>query len=189
MSTTLSKRPWAQAMEDAEAFRALFPPACYERWEFAGSVRRRKPEVADVEHVVIPTYGSVDTGASLFGVTERVNLLGFHRDALFKAGTVERHWYGNGHRWGDRYFGADFRGFNHEVFCADAENWGAMLLIRTGPADFSQRVVTKLKDGGMYRQVDGYLVHVRSQSRVPVPDEASYFKLAGLDYIEPEKRH
>lgn len=189
MSTTTVKRPWAQAMEDAESFRALFPAACIERWEFAGSLRRRKSEVADIEHVVIPAFGDVPRGDGLFTVQERVNLLWHHLDAMVKAGTVSKHVYGGaGYRWGDKYRGVDYRGFNNEIFCADADNWGNTFLIRTGPAEFSQRVVTRLKDGGMYRQVEGYLIHVHTADRVPVPDEETYFRLAGMQYVPPERR-
>lgn len=189
MSTTTARRPHAQALADAEAFRALFPPSTYERWEIAGSVRRRKPEVADVEHVVIPRFGDVQTGTGLFALPERTNLLWFHLDSLMRGmAGLEKHWYGNGNRWGDKYRGVDFRGFNHEVFTADVANFGSVLLIRTGPADFSERMVTRLRNGGMYRQMDGYVKHVASGEVVPVADEAAYFALLGMRYIEPERR-
>jgi len=111
MSTTETKRPHAQAMEDAEAFRALFPLSTYERWEFAGSLRRRKPEVADIEHVIIPSFGEVETGDGLFTTSTRMNLLWFHLDSLMRGPAgLEKHWYGNGNRWGDKYRGVDYRG-------------------------------------------------------------------------------
>ena len=188
MSTAVVKRDWADAMADAEAFRELFPRQCWERWEFAGSLRRRRPEVGDVEHVVVPAFGEVDTGTGLFGQTERVNLLNFHMDALLRGGVIEKHWYGNGNRWGEKYRGCSFRGFAHEVFQADADNFGCQMLIRTGPADFSERAVSRLKAGGMYRQQDGYVRHVASGEVVPVRDEAAYFKLLGVAFIEPERR-
>jgi DNA polymerase/3'-5' exonuclease PolX len=188
VSTTTTKRTWQQAQEDAEAFRDLFPSSTYERWEIAGSVRRRKPEVGDVEHVCIPAWGEMDTGLGLFGQKERVNLLNFHMDGLLRAGTIDKHWYGNGHRWGEKYRGCSWRGFAHEVFQADYDNFGAVLLIRTGPADFSERIVSRFKEGGILRQQDGYLRNVASGEIVPVRDEVAYFKLAGLQYIEPERR-
>jgi DNA polymerase/3'-5' exonuclease PolX len=92
-----------------------------------------------------------------------------------------------GFRWGEKYRGVDFRAFNHELFMADADNWGAVFLIRTGPAEFSERVVTLIKATGMYRQQDGYLVHVATGERVTVPDEETYLRYAGMSYVEPEK--
>lgn len=40
MSTTDTRRPLAQAREDAEAFRALFNASTVVEWHIAGSVRR-----------------------------------------------------------------------------------------------------------------------------------------------------
>jgi DNA polymerase/3'-5' exonuclease PolX len=188
MSTTLAKRTHREASEDAFAFQAMFPPETYKRWLFAGSLRRGRPEVGDVEHVIEPAFGEVEIGGGLFPKRERVNLFASHLDALVAGQTVTKHIYGaTGFRWGERYRGVDFRGFNHELFFADADNWGAMLLIRTGPADFSQRVVTALKNGGMYRQQDGYL-WANGDVKVPVPDEQTYLRLAGMPWKEPHER-
>jgi len=189
MSTTTTKRDYATALEDAEAFRALFPPSTYRRWEFAGSLRRQRPEVGDIEHVIEPAVGDVERGDGLFTIKEPTNLLWHHLDALLRGGHVTKHVYGaTGFRWGERYRGVDYRGFNHELFKADADNWGAILLIRTGPADYSERFVTRLKSGGMYRQQDGYVIHVASGRRVKVDSEERYFGLVGAEYVAPRFR-
>jgi DNA polymerase/3'-5' exonuclease PolX len=161
------RRPLEQVRADAEAFRALFPPACYERWEIAGSVRRGKPLCGDVDHVVIPRIGEVPSAGDLFGRSERVNLLWFHLDALV-AGRVEgivKHLY-TSHRqdgttsvapkWGDLLRGVDFRMTKHEIWTADVANWGAQLAIRTGPGNFSQMLVTALQRNG-YVNDGGYV--------------------------------
>lgn len=166
MSTTTMKRSRAEALKDAEALRAMFPADCYERWEFAGSLRRGRPEVGDVEHVIIPRAGQV-RGDDLFAEPQTVNLLFHHLDALVKGGEVTKHIYGTtGFRWGEKYRGVDYRGFNHELFCADADNFGCIYTIRTGPAEFSQRLVTMMKQRGMYRQQDGYVITQRDGQRV-----------------------
>jgi hypothetical protein len=186
-----TKRPWADAMADAESLRALFPPHCYERWEFAGSLRRRCPDVSDVEHVVIPAFGevAVTMPGSLFSTRQRANLLWHHLDALWQGGTVERHIYGQtGMRWGKLYRGIDYRGCMHEFFTTDPENWGWQLLIRTGPAAYSQRVVTMLLHGRQYRQQDGRLIRTYDGQPVSVPDEQTYLKFAGMAWVPPEAR-
>jgi DNA polymerase/3'-5' exonuclease PolX len=196
MSTsTFAKRSYAQAHADAVEFRAMFPLDCYERWEIAGSLRRGKSEVGDVEHVVIPRV--VEQPMGLFGASEPKNLLWHHLDALVDGRRLAKHLYVShladgseriGPRWGDTYRGVDFNGFNHEIFCATQDNYGAILAIRTGPAEFSQMLVTRMKQGGMYRQQDGAVVHVASGERVSVPDEETFFKLAGMRYVRPEDR-
>lgn len=197
MSTTSTKRSHAQALKDAEAFRALFlDPAhhncpSYVRWEFAGSLRRQKREVGDVEHLIIPAFGEPEN-PGLFG-ERTLNLLWKRLEELVDgsggAGECRRHIYGEtGFRWGPKYRGVDFRGHLHELWTAGAENWANQLVIRTGPAEFSRRVVSGFNRGGMYQQVDGYLVHVASGERVACRDEREYLRLAGLPWIEPRDR-
>ena len=188
MSSSTDKRPLAQARADAEAFRDHFPKECYERWEIAGSIRRGKPEVADVEHVVIPRFGEVDSGSGLFAQKERTNLLFHHLDAMVRGAIVSKHWYGNGNRWGEKYRGVDFRGFNNEIFCADENNWGAILAIRTGPADFSQQLVTEMLHRKVYRQQGGQVISVLSGEPVPCRDEKTFFEMCGVKFLDAEKR-
>lgn len=216
MSTTMSKRQLHEALADAMAFRDLFPREAYERWEFAGSIRRKKQHVADVEHVIIPAFGDVP-GKDLFATPTRTNLLLTCLDGLVETSVASKHVYGGANgatwRWGEKYRGVDFRGFNHELFCADADNWGATLAIRTGPAEFSQRLVTGLlrqgrrnKDGKVWRcepcewcvvpavgadpdkcgKCDS--TKLLPVEPIPVPDERAYFELCGMKYAEPEFR-
>ena len=196
MSTTSPKRPRDDALRDARDLCRLFDRSSYERWEPAGSLRRKRPEVGDVEHVVIPTFGDVADDAGLFAAITRANLL-FHRlDQLVSDGTVLKHIYGaTGFRWGAKYRGVEFRGQLHEFYCCDADNFGSTLAIRTGPAEFSQRLVTGLIRQGL-RQRGGRVVRematpggVESAGAViPAPDERAYFGLCGIAWAEPEDR-
>lgn len=181
MSTTIQKRTSAQAVADAEAFRAMFSD-CYERWTIAGSVRRRKPEVSDIEHVVIPKFADLE-GAGLFA--QRTNLLWRKLDEYVAAGVIGKHVYANGFKWGDKFRGAEFRGFAHELYTTDADSWGAQLAIRTGPWEFSRHLVSEIKKHGM-RNDEGCVW--RGEQRVAVASEEEYFALCGVAFVEPEAR-
>lgn len=228
--STGTKRPHGQAFQDAQDFRDLLTGG-FERWTIAGSVRRMKPYVGDVEHVVVPAFSERPVG--LFGgEVEHVNILWDKLDRLVEAGTVEKAVYGRSkgdhanvpplsdedrdgmtpeqvaywekydreplaqegkalHRWGDKYRGVLFRGFKHEIFTADARNYGAILAIRTGSADFSQRLVTAMKQGGRFRQQDGYVRYANGASAGQVrscPTEEEFFSLCGIGYRAPEAR-
>lgn len=218
MSTCAAKRSLAQAIGDAQAFLSLFA-GTYERWEIAGSVRRRKPEVGDIEHVVMPKFEILPSD-DLFATPTACNLLLRRCDELFAAGAIARHVYGSNphgapsYRWGELNRGCDFRGFNHEIFSATLHNWGSKLAILTGPADFSTTIVTRLHDGG-YRNFQGHVwscdqcpertvapVAHKCEKRCPhcqgtglkpvrlfpVPTEQEFFHLAGMVWVEPEKR-
>lgn len=188
--STGEKRPLPSAREDAEELRQMFD-GCYERWCVAGSVRRRRPQVGDVEHVVIPRFAEVSDGG-LFGSVKQVNLLWQRAEELVQRKVFGKAVYktanGAQHRWGDKYRGLTYSGFTHEIFTATPENWGAILLIRTGPAHFSKDMVTKFLAGGMYRQQDGVLINVATGQPVNVPTEEEYFRLLGMPFISPEAR-
>lgn len=102
-----------------------------------------------------------------------------------------------------------FRGFTHELFTADADSWGAILAIRTGPAELSKSLVTNLlrrgmrcKEGRVWRCVpcchcqaappgkcracDG--TGLEPEGAVPTPTERSFFDLCGVRYLDPEDR-
>lgn len=188
--STGTRRPHGQAFQDAQDFRDLLTGG-FERWTIAGSVRRMKPYVGDVEHVVVPAFSERPVG--LFGgAVEHVNILWDKLDRLVEAGQAEKAVYGEtGHRWGDKYRGVLFRGFKHEIFTADARNYGAILAIRTGSADFSQRLVTAMKQGGRFRQQDGYVRYANGASAGEVracPTEEEFFQLCGMPFRGPEAR-
>jgi DNA polymerase/3'-5' exonuclease PolX len=204
MSTTATKRPLADARRDAQELRALLDITC-ERWTVAGSVRRCRPVVGDVEHVVQAKTGFVSVG--LFGEQRPVSLLLDRLDQLVAGGEVAKHVYSDGGvRWGERYRGVSFRGFAHELFIATPENYGPTLAIRTGPADFSKRLVTGLRMRGM-RNHHGYVWECEPcrtcgrgncptcqgtglvpKVQLSVQDERAYFALCGVGWREPEER-
>lgn len=210
MATSTAKRSLRQAEQDAEEFQLMFPLDSWEVWETAGSVRRRRAEVGDIEHVIIPRFGELIDDSSLFGEKKpHANLLFVALDRLVADGKLTRHIYGaTGHRWGEKYRGVDYRGFNHEIFIADHSNFGATLAIRTGPAEFSQKLVTNLRRQS-HRNKDGYVwrcdkcnacdgfgrgcnlcneTGLMPVDKINVPDERTYFRLCGIPYLEPEKR-
>lgn len=184
MSSTETRRPLAQAREDAEAFRALFNASTVVEWHIAGSVRREKPDVGDIEHVVLPHHHSwlwsqleemtlVD-GELAFGADEKP-----FTKAVYPDGT---------HRWGQKHRGVMYRGFRHEIFIADEANLGAILAIRTGPADYSQKLMTRLRQGGKLRMDDGYVRLGNSMEVVAAKDERAFFALCLTSWIEPRER-
>lgn len=91
--------------------------------------------------------------------------------------------------WGERQRAVQFRGATHELFLADADNWGSMMVIRTGPAAFSRFVVTELRRCG-FKHEGGRVIDCSKaiDPVVPTPDERSVFDLIGIAYREPKDR-
>jgi DNA polymerase/3'-5' exonuclease PolX len=210
MSTQDAKRYHREAIQDAEAFRALFPLTSYLKWEIAGSVRRGKATVGDIEHVLIPAIGLVSVGGGLFTETITASLLWAQLDILVSEGTLAKHNYNGALRWGEKYRGVDFRGFNHELFTSTPDTWGSTLAIRTGPAEFSRDLVMGLVRNG-HRNYEGKVWECRDCPNggmgrcekgcklcqgtalepvrvVAVPDEETFFALARMPWRTPEER-
>ncbi len=96
--------------------------------------------------------------------------------------------------WGPKLRAVHFRGMTHEIYTADADNWGSMVLIRTGPADFSRWVVTELQKHGL-RHKDGRVVDTTKADPdhtganvIPTPTEQRVFELIGTTYRKPKDR-
>jgi DNA polymerase/3'-5' exonuclease PolX len=162
----------------AERLIAQLAPAC-ERIEVAGSIRRERDEVHDIELVAVPR---VEVEVDLFGdSTARRSLLD---PALVGLGRFDK----NGERYKQIYLPD---GIYHDLFLVlPPAQWGVILTIRTGPADFSHWLVTPKRQGGAMpahlRVHDGALW--QGNEIVPTPEEKDFFAALGLPYVEPRER-
>jgi hypothetical protein len=75
-----------------------------------------------------------------------------------------------------------------DLFITVPECWGAIVTIRTGPHAFGKALMAHIKHHTPYRQRDREVVVEATGEVVPVPEEADYFRLAGVEYIRPESR-
>jgi len=176
------------ATERALALLEEMAPHCH-RAAIAGSIRRKKPEVTDIELVVIAKWAEMADQSDLFSTrTQRVNLL--HQWALT-----------SGIRWiykrdgqpidttikddGRMWKGLLPCGAQLDLFITTPERWGTIFLIRTGSADFSHEIMkhaAKVK-----AKFEGGVLHVNG-APVETPEEADVFRHLKLRYVRPEER-
>lgn len=194
-------------LRDAEKLaRALVEemrPHCV-RCHIAGSVRRRKPEVKDIEIVVVPRWKREDDLTSLFSETVNVNHLfqwAQHSNVKWiKTGVTEVV------PWTIKPDGKYWRGLlpsgiKLDLFLARPENFGLIYVLRTGPADFSAALLGHAKrrtpyqsessyfdEHGLKGEPESYLVERKSGARVGTPEEADVFELLGLVPLQPWER-
>ena len=175
---TKQRIPLADA--EAIAVRVLehLAPLC-ERIEIAGSIRRRKPEVGDIELVAIPR-----TLADMFG-----DPLPEHALDTFEYSAIGRLEMG-GHKY--KKVGLT-EGSQLDLFIVTPPaQWGVQFLIRTGPAEYSHAFVTPKWQGGLlpsHLQVkDGAIQNRSTGEIIETPEEADVYNLLGLPFVEPEKR-
>jgi DNA polymerase/3'-5' exonuclease PolX len=156
-----------RALKIAEAVKEQLAPFCH-RIEIAGSIRRKKPEVNDIEIVAIPL--PYNTGLFESGVASIINQWQKVKGELPC-------------KYTQRMLPD---GIKLDVFFAERDNWGLIYAIRTGSADFSHNVLAKRWVRMGYHSIDGYLNH--KGVRIYVREEAELFERLGLKWVEPEER-
>jgi DNA polymerase/3'-5' exonuclease PolX len=178
------------ARKTAEVLRDSLAPYCA-RVEIAGSIRRGKPEVKDVELVCVPKWEPSEL-TDLFGEPELLNRAlvwafdeeAFGRVQWIKPGTSEViPWEPK--RDGKYWRGLLPNGLKLDLFIAQPGNFGAIFLIRTGSAEFSQAIVTHAKRIGKPCR-EGWFTS--DDAPHATPEESDVFDLLGLEYLSPEAR-
>lgn len=161
------------------------------RAEVAGSIRRKKPDVKDIEIVAIPALGEM---TDLFE-EHRANLL--YDWARQMEAQDKIHWIKPSTdqvmRWPLDPKGKYWRGLlvqsqiKLDLFLTTPETWGTTFIIRTGPADFSHRIVADAPHQTGHQFAEGKL-YDRNGKFVPTPEEEDVFVALTRHYIKPEFR-
>jgi DNA polymerase/3'-5' exonuclease PolX len=139
-------------------------PYC-SRIEIAGSVRRQKPEVKDIEVVCIVVPERLNDFAQVVNQWKKIKgePTGRYTQRLLP------------------------EGINLDLFIARPENWGLIFALRTGSANFSYRILATgwVKLG--YKSVNGMLT--KDGQQIPVREEEDLFELLDIPYIDPNQRN
>lgn len=181
-TTALSLR---EARIEASYILDALRPHC-ERIEVAGSVRRGRPWVNDIEIVCIPNRDvtSVVT-TDLFETTEeRSEPESTNRFCDAVNSVCARKVKGNP-KTGRyvQFFTAS--GVKVDLFMAFPENWGYIYLVRTGSADFSKMIAGRWVRFG-YHGEEGMLT--RNGQAVPFREEADLFAALKMRVPPPTER-
>lgn len=168
MSANTNKLPLVQAEKLARKILDALRPGC-QRIEIAGSIRRRKAQIGDIEIVAIEAQG----------LDEIIS-------GLVDAGKLSR--IKNGPKY-KQFDVCAVPGLKLDLFLPDEYTWGVIFTIRTGSAEFSHNLVTQKSKGGWLPddlQVDKGRIR-RGDKALDTPEEKDVFGLLGW-YVEPEQR-
>ena len=189
---------YVEALKVAEGLVEHFRPAC-ERIEIKGSLARLKPDVKDIDILLIPDLMPLPRPRLEFGKPMPV----VHKTMLDKM-IAEMRDEGliilekNGPR-GKRFY-LKSAGIAAELYLVlPPATWGVRSLVVTGPADFSHWVVTRRKMGGAlpngYRVQDGavwegerHVENLEGETIVGFDEEKDFLTFLGLGWIEPKDR-
>lgn len=160
-----------------------------ERIEVAGSVRRGERLVKDLEIVAIPKLRR-----DLFGeiMPDEPTELDQVLEGLFRAHTVDLRAVDEK---GTTRNGPKYKALRHcrtnlgvDLFIVRRPaQWGAIFAIRTGPADYSRKLVTKAQDRGLQCR-EGHLVRIDDGAVLNTPEEGDFIRACGLPLVPPQKR-
>ena len=183
----------------------------FTRVEIAGSIRREKPEVKDIEIVAVPDLSPLPRPVPVFGQP----IPQWHKTKLDRilAEMVERQdavLKMNGPRF--KKIHLKYAGIWVDLFLnVPPSEWGVQAVIRTGPRDFSEWCVTNRSRGGALP--DGYFVRhqvvwveseiekqdvpddqdkakalLTATNHLLMPEEVDFLEFLGLGWIEPRIR-
>ena len=180
--------PLDLAQSLAAVLCAKFAPHCA-RLEIAGSIRRERPTVGDIDLVVIP---KLDHARDMLGtiISTKNHLLEYLRKSV-EASADHLEWITGGH---------DADGKNHsltmrtksgriaqvDIFCCTVETWGTTLLCRTGSAQHNIWLAQRAQAaGGKWSSLLG--LRLDDFSVIADTEENIYAALC-LPFIEPHNR-
>jgi len=196
MSATNKRVPLAEARALAEEFVTLIK-SVVPRVEIAGSIRREKADIGDLEIVAQATLQANDPLDTRLAVLEQSGVF-----------TPELRADGVARSWGSRYRAGYYKGMRLDLFIVRPDrDWGLTFLIRTGPGDANQYLVTRritmnqhgalpphllVSDGALWRLPSQIDLPIKApppgSMRIPTPEESDVYAAIGLPFLAPNER-
>ena len=181
--------PRAYAQHVAELLTVELGPACA-RLQIAGSLRRKKHSVGDIELVYVPRIERRTDTSTLFPEEITVNCADEVINRWERDGVLRRRLNING----SETFGEKIKLMLHvdssvpvDLFSTTEESWWNYLVCRTGPAESNVAIAEAARakgwewkpySPGFYRIGHTEIMH----------SERAVFDFVGLPYNEPERR-
>ncbi len=150
------------AQKTAAAVFKRLAPYC-KRIEVAGSIRRRRPQVNDIDIVLIPS-----------------DPWQLHQEVL-KLGQTKMA--------GSKSIRVDIGVTQIDLYVADPATWATLLLIRTGSKDNNIRLASRAKERGWRLAASGDGLFNEKGERIAGDTERSIYEALGLPYKEPWERN
>lgn len=188
---TKPRVPAKIALEVARQFVRFLKPRC-ERIIVAGSLRRRKPFVRDVEILYIGRRELVPDKGDLFGAQTSVDATERAIAVLLELGLIAKRPKSDGtFTWGPQNKLAIHveSGLPVDLFSATRETWFNYLVCRTGGAKNNVRICNAaIARGWKWNPYGEGFARTNPDERRVVTSEREVFDFVGLPYLEPWER-
>ena len=180
--------PYEVALKVAEEIVGWLKPYC-SKVTIAGSLRRKKPDVGDIEILCI-SENFDDKDFSECGV-EFSNLL--DREVQYHIELKKLDYRLN--KKGNRTYGKQNKLLVHcasgipvDIFSTTEENWWVALVVRTGPKESNIKISMAAKDRELKFNAYGSGFSTVYDSKIYCHSEKEVFEAVGLPYLPPEER-
>lgn len=155
----------------------------------AGSLRRRKPEVNDIEILLVPKWETLPDPDDMFPEPKELTTLKINE--LIKAGILEKRKKING----TTTFGPRTKLLIHtqtgipvDIFSCEKTSWINCLFSRTGGKNCNIAVAAGAKRRGLAWEPFSEGFRTKLGEALIVHSEEEIFSLAGLPYLPPHER-
>jgi DNA polymerase/3'-5' exonuclease PolX len=187
------KYPYATALAVALELVNRLKPYCG-RIEIAGSLRRKKREVGDVEILYVPTFTQI--AASLFGDVENVPDTEEIIDHMTEDGTlVMRPNKAGAFAWGPKNKLAIHvpTGIPVDLFATSEDCWWNALVCRTGGLENNLKITQAAQRQGWSFEAygSGFRKPAKGLGKgehYQTTSEEDVYKFLGLPYLQPDER-
>lgn len=182
------KIPFRDAMAVAHALTETLRPFCH-RIQIAGSLRRKKPFVGDIEILFVPRFE--ERQADMFS-TLPVDIAGEEIDFMLARREIEKRPNVKGiFTWGEanKYARHIASGIPVDFFTTTAAAWWVALAIRTGSKETNLRLTMGANKLGrtLHAYGDGVSSN-RGGPSIQATSEEMVFALCGVKYLPPDER-
>ena len=150
-----------EALSIADEVIERLSPYCL-RIEVAGSIRRQKPEVRDIDIVLIP--------ADAWELDKEIDRLG---SSILDGEKLRR---------------VEYNGTQVDIYFANQKTWATLLLIRTGSKENNIRLCSWARDLGKKLKANGDGIIDVAGQLIPIESEEQVYQILGLPYQEPWER-
>jgi DNA polymerase/3'-5' exonuclease PolX len=184
---------FADAVKIAREVVDVLKPHC-EKLIVAGSLRRRKAFVSDIEILFIPAFKVAPDPNDLFGNRRPINQAELVLDKFLESGLIAKRLSSRGSEaWGPlNKLGVHVAsGMPIDFFTASRENWYNFVVVRTGGAENNKRIASAAIARGWNWHAYGSGFSRANGLRVEhhhVESERDCFDFVALPYLEPAQR-
>lgn len=187
--TEKKKWPAKLGMTIANGLMDFMRPHCEDGFlTFAGSLRRGKTEVGDVEILYVPKFGDIKKPGEMF--CSRGNLADDFLNQLLGVKLEKRPNVNGGFSWGNENKLALHKATRMplDLFATTKERWWVSLVIRTGPKEFNISLIQNARKRGLQLHAYGVFTELDSGAAIYPKSEREVLELAGMPWIEPKDR-